>query len=147
MPNIASVFKSEIARVARKQARFEAASLKRAVISHRAEIAALKRRLNEFERQMRDLSRLRAASQSSAPAADTVTALRFSAKGLASNRRRLGLSVEACGRLVGATGQSVNKWETGRARPRAKYLPALAALRTLGKRAAIAQLEELQATA
>ena len=108
MQNIASVFKSEIARVARKQARFETASLKRAVISHRAEIAALKRRLNEFERQMRDLSRLRAASQSNAPAADTFTALRFSAKGLASNRRRLGLSVEACGRLVGATGQSIN---------------------------------------
>ncbi|MBL8383819.1 MAG: hypothetical protein JNM90_12120 [Burkholderiales bacterium] len=147
MPNIASILKSEIARVARKQARSETANLKRAVAAHRAEIAALKRRLKEFEQRLRGVARVRAAAADSAPAEEAGPALRFSAKGFASNRRRLGLSAEACGLLVGATGQSVYKWETGKARPRARHLPALAALRTMGKRAAAARLEELRAAA
>jgi DNA-binding transcriptional regulator YiaG len=69
--------------------------------------------------------------------------LRFSAKGLASQRRRLGLSAEACGALVGATGQSVYKWESGKIRPRARHLPAIAALRKMGRREAAARLTEL----
>ena len=44
MPNIASVFKDEIVRVARKEIRNELAALKKASTTHRAEIAALKRR-------------------------------------------------------------------------------------------------------
>ena len=66
---------------------------------------------------------------------------RFSAKGLASHRKRLGLSAHDCGILLGASGQSIYKWEDGKARPRAKHLPAIAALRTLGKKQAEALLE------
>ena len=48
----------------------------------------------------------------------------------------------ACGVLLGASGQSVYKWEDGKARPRAKHLPAIAALRTLGKKQAAAILAQ-----
>jgi DNA-binding transcriptional regulator YiaG len=68
------------------------------------------------------------------------TALRFSAKGLASQRQRLGLSAEDIGLLVVASGQSIYNWEAAKARPRAGHLPALAALRTLGKKQAAAVL-------
>ena len=44
MPNIASVLKTEIARVARKEVRSEIGSLKKATATYRTEIAALKRR-------------------------------------------------------------------------------------------------------
>jgi DNA-binding XRE family transcriptional regulator len=68
---------------------------------------------------------------------------RFSAKGLASLRQRLGLSAADCGLLVGASSQSIYNWEEGKVRPRAKHLPAIAALRSLGKREATARLEAL----
>ena len=41
MPNIATVLKDEIARVARKQVRSEIASLKKATATYRLEIASL----------------------------------------------------------------------------------------------------------
>ena len=66
--------------------------------------------------------------------------LRFSAKGLISQRKRLGLSAAECGLLVGASAQSIYNWEVGKVRPRAKHLAAIASLRSLGKREVAARL-------
>jgi DNA-binding transcriptional regulator YiaG len=140
MPNIASVLKAEIARVARKQARAETASLKQAVTRHRTEIAALKRQLGELSRELRVTRRQTKAVVRAATVADEGTALRFNAKGFASHRRRLGLSAADCGRLLGVSGQSIYLWETGKARPRAGALPAIAELRTMGKKQAAERL-------
>ncbi len=49
MPNIATVLKAEIARVARKELRSQTDSLKKSLASHRTEIAALKKRVRELE--------------------------------------------------------------------------------------------------
>lgn len=147
MPNIASILKDEISRVARKEVRAETQSLKKAVGTYRTEIAALKRLSQALEQELRRLSK---ASPRAAPplAADEETSqtLRFSAKSLASQRQRLGLSAEDCGRLLGASGQSVYNWEAGKARPRANHLPAIAALRSLGKKQAAAHLASLRET-
>ena len=146
MPNIASILKDEISRVARKEVRSETAGLKRAVITYRAEIAALKRRAQALEQELR---RLNKGSTKAAPATaaeePSRDALRFSAKSLAAQRQRLGLSADDCGRLVGASGQSIYNWEAGTVRPRARHLPAIAALRQLGKKEAAAHLATLQA--
>jgi DNA-binding transcriptional regulator YiaG len=140
MPNIASILKSEIARVARKEIRGETQQLKKAVSTYRSQIAALKRRAHALEQQLRGLGK-RGAKPAQAEAEDEpMGSFRFSAKGLASHRKRLGLSAHDCGILLGASGQSVYKWEDGKARPRAKHLPAIAALRTLGKKQADAIL-------
>lgn len=148
MPNIASILKDEIARVARKEVRGEITSLKKAVSAHRADIAALKRRAESAERELRRLAK---ASTKSTPAAAgddaTPTTQRFSAKGLASQRKRLGLSANDCGLLVGASGQSVYNWEDGKARPRAVHLQAIAALKTFGKKEAAARLAALREAA
>ena len=53
MSNVASVLKEEIARVARKEIRRETSSLKKSSTTYRSEIAALKRRVHELERQLR----------------------------------------------------------------------------------------------
>jgi DNA-binding transcriptional regulator YiaG len=144
MPNIASILKAEITRVARKELRGELQRLKKATVSYRSDIADLKRRARALEQQVKRLGKTRgqaAAETDEEPGAH----LRFSAKGLASQRRRLGLSAEACGALIGATGQSVYKWESGKIRPRARHLPAIAALRKMGKREAAARLAALGA--
>ena len=132
MPNIASVLKSEIARVARKEIRSEVEGLKKAVSTYRTEIAALKRRSQSLEQELRRLQRS-VPEPLPAPMERAGKAQRFSAKGLASQRQRLGLSADAVGLLLGASGQSVYNWEAGKARPRASHLAAIAALRGLSK--------------
>jgi DNA-binding transcriptional regulator YiaG len=144
MSNIANLLKSEIARVARKQVRAETQGLKQAIAPYRAQIAELKRRTRQLELQVSRLGRVAARSAASAPPEDeSQRNLRFSAKGLAAQRNRLGLSAQAFGALIGASGQSVYKWEEGKTRPRAKHLPAIASLRGIGKKEAASRLQAL----
>ncbi|MEP6874082.1 MAG: hypothetical protein ABI887_06925 [Burkholderiales bacterium] len=114
---------------------------------HRAEIAALKRRAQVMEQELRRLAKAGAKPAPAAADDSTPRPIRFSAKGLASQRKRLGLSASDCGLLVGASGQSVYNWESGSARPQAKHLAALAGLKTLGKKEAAARLASLQQAA
>lgn len=133
MPNVATLLKEEIVRLARKQVRTETAALKTAVTTYRSEIAALKRRTDALEKQLRRTQKATSAA-SAQPPDDQQSGFRFSAKGLASHRKRLGLSANDMGKLLGASGQSVYKWEAGEARPRAANIPGLAAVRKLGRR-------------
>ena len=145
MPNIAIVLKSEIARVARKKVRGEVAALKKAVVSYRSEIAALKRRTQALEQELRRLGRSSAKVAVPVVAEGAPDGHRFSAKGLASQRRRLGLSAPDYGLLLGVSAQSIYNWEEGKARPRAQHLPAIYALRNLGRRQANEILETRKA--
>ena len=137
MPNIASVLKDEISRISRKEMRRETSSLKKSSTTHRSEIAALKRRVQELERQLRRLGR--AGESSGSPAANEASispGTRFSARSIAAQRKRLGLSAAECGLLIGASAQSIYNWEEGKARPRPQHMPAIFALRNLGRREA-----------
>jgi len=136
MPNIASILKAEITRIARKEVRSEVEGLKKAIGTYRTEIAALKRRSQSLEQESRRLAKA-LPKPKDAPIDESDATLRFSAKGLASQRRRLGLSAEDCGLLLGASGQSVYNWEAGKARPRDSHLAAIAGLKRLGKRQAV----------
>lgn len=137
MPNIASVLKAEIVRLARKELRSEVDSIRKALAAARADSAALKRRVSELERSLRQSTRTahtRPSLSSPVQEADGPDKFRFRASGMASNRKRLGLTAADFGLLVGASGQSVYAWEQGKARPRGKNLAAIAALRGIGKR-------------
>jgi len=144
MANIASLLKTEIARVARKQVRAETSVLKTAVGTYRAEIASLKRRAQALESEVRRLSKAQARTETVEAPTEPERKLRFAAKGLASQRKRLGLSAADCGLLLGTSGQSIYNWEEGKARPRARFLAAIAALRTLGKKEATSRLAALR---
>ena len=114
------------------------------IASCRAEIAALKRSTRALEQTVRLLSKSDGKSAKTLAASEgSADMARFSAKGLAAQRRRLGLSAHHAGLLLGASGQSIYKWETGNAQPRAKHLPAIAAFRLLSKKGAIAHLESM----
>jgi DNA-binding transcriptional regulator YiaG len=138
MPNIGTVLKGEIARVARKELRGETQALKKSISQYRSQIADLKRRMRALELQVKRAGKGKAeAAVSEAPTGS----LRFSAKGLAAQRRRLGLSAAAVARLLGVSALSVYKWESGKTRPRARQIEAIAALRGMGKREAMQRLE------
>jgi DNA-binding transcriptional regulator YiaG len=144
MANIGSVLKEEIARIARKQLRAETESSKRAISTYRKQIAELKRKVHDLERQV---AALRKGQRG--PVAkerdDESPSLRFRAAGFAQHRKRLGLSAREVGQLIGASQLSVYKWEQGKARPREDSLKAIAALRKMGKREAMQKLAELSA--
>jgi len=147
MTNFASSLKAEITRVARKEMRAELIAMKKTITLHRAEIAALKRRLHTSERTMRRLARALPTRAFPIPSDNgelPSKVPRFSAKGLFTQRKRLGLSAADCGLLVGASGLSIYKWEGGKASPRAKFLAAIAGLRKLGKKDAVARLQALR---
>ncbi len=142
MPNVANILKVEISRIARKEIRSEIDGLRSASNRYRSELAALKRQVSSLERELRRKSRANKHSVASASEDMAEVRHRFSAKGLASHRKRLGLSADALGKLIGVSGLSVYHWEGGKSRPRSQYLPAIAALRTLGRK----QAQEVLAT-
>ena len=58
-------------------------------------------------------------------------------------RKKLDLSAAEMGQLLGVSGQSIYKWEQGKARPRASQLQQIAQVRTLGKRQARERLASM----
>jgi len=48
--------------------------------------------------------------------------------------KKLGLTANEMGALIGVSGQSIYKWEQGKAKPRASQLKAISAVRKMGKR-------------
>jgi DNA-binding transcriptional regulator YiaG len=146
MPNIAAVLKDEIARLARKEVRAQTQEFKKASAQYRTHIAALRRRVDDLERQLKRVGKANGQVARAQPASDESdeTPRRFSATRLAAQRKKLGLSAADFATLLGVSGQSVYKWEHGESRPRARQLEAIAALRGIGKREAAARLEKLQ---
>lgn len=144
MPSFSNVLKSEITRLARKEVKGAVDPLRKSNATYRREIAELKRQVASLQRDLKAASKAAGRTPRVAtdePAAGTRT--RFVAKGVKSLRLRLGLSAADFGALVGASGQSVYNWETGKAVPREAQQASLVAIRGLGKREAAKRLEAL----
>lgn len=133
MSNLNSILKTEITRLARKEVKAAIEPIRTTNAGHRKEIAELKRQIASLQRALKAISKP-AKIRSEAGASPRST--RFSAKGLKTLRARLGLSATEFGLLVGASGQSVSKWETGKTLPREAQQAALVAVRGIGKREA-----------
>ena len=143
MPNIATVLKEEILRLARKEVHRQTSVLKKASAQYRKDIAEMKRRVSDLQRKITPLEKQvlkNAPSQTAETDADHV---RFTAKGLRSQRKRLELSAASYGRLIGVTGQTIYSWEGETSRPRKSQLARIASLRHMSKREAQACLEQL----
>lgn len=133
MPNIASLLKEEIARVARKEIRAQTEPLKSANAKHRAQIAALRRELDSTRRELKALKRPSAKPALEADPAEG-KALRFSAERFAGTRSKLGISAREMAELIGVSQLTVYNWERGKSRPRAAQLAKIAGIRKMGKR-------------
>jgi DNA-binding transcriptional regulator YiaG len=148
VPNIASVLKTEIARVARKEIRSDTEALRKATAAYRRDIASLKRRVASLETQLKRLSKGGALAKSKAPSEESdgeTQQLRFSPARFGAQRKKLGLSAASFAKLLGVSALSVYKWESGKTRPRRAQLEAIAATRGLGKREIKSRLEVLAA--
>ncbi|ULQ46617.1 helix-turn-helix domain-containing protein [Flagellatimonas centrodinii] len=142
MSDIASMFKSEIARLSKKTVRQHTEALRSATTAHRHQLAALKKQVAGLERELSKLRRVAVPKAVEKPAEDVDTGkVRFVAKGLKSLRTRLGLSAEDFARLIDVSTQSIYNWEARKTTPRPAQVAAIAALRGLGKKDASARLE------
>ena len=146
MANLAATLKEEIQRLARKEVKAQTGTTKQAVAQYRREIAKLKRQVREQQKKLAFLEaqeRKRLGRASSAEKA--AKGVRFSARSLKAQRARLKLSAREYGKLVGVSPLTIYNWEQGKSRPRKAQLAALAALRGIGKREALAKLKLLKA--
>ena len=144
MPNIAVTLRQEITRLARREIRSQTQGLRKASAQFRRDIAELKRHASELKSEVARVKRR--VGKDAAPQiteADSAK-VRFIAKGVISQRKRLGISAADYGKLIGVTGHTIYKWEHGASRPRRTQLTALGSLRNLGKREALARLEQMR---
>ena len=142
MSSLGNLLKTEIARLSRRELRSQVEPLKKQSALHRRHIAALKRHVVALERLVGQLRKGNAkALRASPPEGEEAQGVRFSAKGLATLRARFGFSAAEMGRLLGVSGQSVYNWESKKSVPRRAQVAALAQLRGVGKREALARLE------
>ncbi|MGE3165180.1 MAG: helix-turn-helix domain-containing protein [Planctomycetota bacterium] len=141
MPNIASVLKLEVQRLAKKEIRSQVSPLKKLVSQHRSDIAELKRQSATLKKRLAFLEKREKSRLGSAPPAEAAEGSRFSVRSLKAQRRRSGLSQAEYAKLVGVSTLTINNWENGRTRPGKEHLASLVDVRGLGKREAMRRLE------
>ena len=144
MPNIGTALREEILRLARKEIRKQTTVLRKASAQYRKDIAEMKRLVSDLRRKVSPLEKQVRKNVPAQPAEVDAEHVRFTAKGLRSQRKRLGLSAVNYGRLIGVTGQTIYSWEQETSRPHRQQFAQIAALRHMGKREAQARLEQLK---
>ena len=145
MPNIATVLKTEITRIARKEVRSETLGVKKSSFQYRSDIAALKRRILALEHVVKRQGKLSKPRVTQEAQDEKGPGTHFSAARLTAQRERLGLTAAELAKLLGVSYQSIRKWENEISTPRASQLALIATLPAIGKRAAVARLAEMEA--
>lgn len=142
MPNVAAVLREEISRLSKKVVRQHVGDLRATVLKQKSQVTALKKQVAQLQREVGQLKRQagKAKANASEPE-EEASKFRFTAKGLKSIRARLGLSAENFGKLVGVGAQTVYSWESEKTQPRRTQIPAIVALRGMGKREAWVKIE------
>jgi DNA-binding transcriptional regulator YiaG len=144
MPNLVSVLKQEITRLARKEVTAQTVVLRKASAQYRRDIAQLKRQASALSRHVEYLERQEKKRVSKRVPATSAEGKRFSRRGLATHRKAVGFSAADYATLVGVSAQTIYGWEQGKSRPRVQQLAALLAVRDLGKREAQKRLRLLE---
>ena len=137
MNNIMSALKSEISRLAKKEAKAVVSPVKKASASYRGLIAGLRKQVDALQKEVSSLKR-------AIPAPDKVLATKtepegrfwITGKGVKAMRKKTGLTQEKFGKLVGVSVPTVVNWEKakGKLNLRKAAAGALQGLRGKGKR-------------
>jgi DNA-binding transcriptional regulator YiaG len=150
MSDIVNALKDVVRRLARKEIRSQVSVTRKTVTQHRRDIARLKKLILLQQKKLASLESggrvSKGAESSSTPSGFTLEGNRYSVRSVKAQRRRLKLSAEEFGRLLGVTAQTVYNWEQGKVRPRKSQLTRLVDVRGMGRREALRRLEETQAS-
>lgn len=144
MPDVATVLKEEITRLARKEVKQQVGPLKKTITEQRRTIADLNRQVVALARNQAFLQQQEKRRLGAAPEAAAAEGVRFSPKWVKAHRKRLGLSARGYGLLVGVSGQTIYSWESGKSKPHGTALAEWGNVRGIGKREASRRLELLE---
>jgi DNA-binding transcriptional regulator YiaG len=143
MPNLSSVLRSEIARLARREINSATTTLQKQSAQYRRDIAALKRQVADLNRRLAFVEQQEKRRIEKAPSTKDADGARYSPKWLAAHRKKLGLSAADYGKLVGVSQLTIYNWEQGKTMPQQAQIAKWAAVRGLKKREAQKRLELL----
>ena len=146
MPNIETIIKAEITRLAKKEVKAASSPLAGEVRSMKKKLSDLSKKFGPLEKWTKDKIRQdeEKKAQLKAPA-DEVKKSRLSPRWIRNLREKLGLSQNKLAILIGASLGTVAMWEKGKFAPRKDKKAALIALRKLGKREVGKMLEKKKA--
>jgi DNA-binding transcriptional regulator YiaG len=138
MSQLMTAMKDEIRRIARKETRAATDGLKKDQTAFRKAVAGLRRQTKEHHAIIRQLLQAAAKQARMTPAPVEENKAWITAKGIRTLRKKLKLSQAQFGKLAGASGNTVLKWEHGAGplKLRSKTRKALLAVRGLGVREA-----------
>ena len=141
MPNIMSALKSEISRLARKEARQVIAPVRKASANYRGLLAGLRKQIVVLQGEVAALRRA-APKAEKALASKTEPQGRFwiTGKGVRAMRKRLGLTQAQFSELAGVSVPTVIKWEGSQGKAPIRLKAAIArlqAIRGMGKKQAV----------
>ena len=148
MSNIMKELKSEISRLARKEAKAVVSPVKKASATYRGLIAGLRKQVDALQKEVSSLKR-------AMPKADKVLEAKtepegrfwITGKGVKAMRKKVGLTQEKFGKLVGVSVPTVVNWEKakGKLNLRKATAGALQGLRGKGKREVAEMLGKVKA--
>ena len=136
MPNLATILKDEIGRLARKEVRAVCGPIQDQVRDLKKTVRQQRDLISRLEKQIGQLKAVSAKpSEKILSAPDVQSAqIRLSASSIKKHRKRLKLSQTELGQLLNVSTNTIVRWEAGTSKPRESYRPGIAQLRTMGVR-------------
>ncbi len=142
MPDVASVLKEEIIRLARSEIKKQIDPLSKRVQELNKTVTQQKKQIAVLEK-----SQSRAAKKTSSVVQpvdeESSSSARVTIVSIKSHRKRLNLSQREMGLLLGVSMQTIIRWEAGKGSPRGESKDAFFALRDMGRRQVKKRLEEM----
>ena len=143
MPNIATLLKEEISKIARKEVQDQVRELKQTVREQRDAIARLEKQIGSAKAATKSAAAKPAAKvRKPAGDGDRRKQRRIAPNTIKKHRKRLKLSQADLGEILNVSTNTVLRWEAGTSKPRRKHLPGLDQLRTISMRELKKKLSE-----
>ncbi len=132
MPNIMTALKSEISRLARKEAKQVVAPVQKASANYRGLIAGLRKQIDALQNEVAVLRRAAPKAEKALAAAQEPQG-RFwiTGKGVKALRKRLGLTQALFGKLAGVSVPTVVNWEGNEGKVEIRRKATVAQLQTI----------------
>lgn len=145
MPNIATILKNEIQRLAKKEVKTATASLHKTIISLRKQISALKKELTITAKSAKVMTKSAKLAKENSAEEAKAPRVRPTGKTIASLRQKFGMTQGDFGKLLDVSNATILKWEKteGALNMRTASRQAFINIQKLGAKAARAHLEAL----
>ena len=143
MPDVASVLKQEITRLARKEVAAITSQQGKQIQILKSNVRDLKQQVASLNKAVTRLSRVTSHQLSQPQHPEDPPSVRINPKSIRKHRQLLKLTQVEVAQLLNVSTNSVVLWEAGKTKPRGENRAAIAQLRGIGVRDARAMLESL----